>query len=190
LELLKRTLARLKPIHSLTPQYWMFMELIHTVGIFVFVSSSVLSKYFLFLCLLNPLFQVMQVCNACWKSLISVWLFQISDVTTCQVRKCTAFIEYVQRMFKDLETCIQVNHWLATKDFNYSDGFTHRLCWLCAYFFIGLKVVVYLPSKDIVGKDSISYIFISWMIILRHERVCTFGQPRDFSYGAYPSSCS
>jgi hypothetical protein len=111
-------------------------------------------------------------------------------VTTCQVRKSTAFIEYVQCMFKDLETCIHVHHLLPVNDFNYSDGFPHRLWWISAYFFIGLKVVVYLPSKDIVGKDVTSYIFLSWMIILSHESVPTFGKPRDFTYCAYLSSCS
>jgi hypothetical protein len=52
----------------------MFMELSHTVGVFVCVAASVVSKYFLFLCLLNALFQIMQVGNASWKSLIAVWL--------------------------------------------------------------------------------------------------------------------
>jgi hypothetical protein len=77
-------------------------------------------------------------------------------------------------MFEDLETCIHVHHWLASNDFNYSEGFTHRLCLISAYFFIGLKVVVYLPSKDIAGNDVTSWIFLSWMIILRHESVHTF----------------
>jgi hypothetical protein len=43
------------------------------------------------------------------------------------VRKRTAFVEYVQCMFDDLETCIHVHDWLATNDFNYSDGFMNRL---------------------------------------------------------------
>jgi hypothetical protein len=50
------------------------MELSHTVGVFVCVAAGVLSNYFLFLCLLNALFQIMQVSNASWKSLIVVWL--------------------------------------------------------------------------------------------------------------------
>jgi hypothetical protein len=55
---------------------------------------------------------------------------------------------------------------------------------LGAYFFIGLKVVVYLPSKYIVGDDVTTSIFLSWMIILRHESVSTFGPPWDSSYCA------
>jgi hypothetical protein len=65
----------------------------------------------------------------------------------------------------------------CNKYFNYSDGFIDRLCWISAYFFIGLNVLVYLPSKDIVGNDVTSCIFLSWMIILRYESVCTFRQP-------------
>jgi hypothetical protein len=75
------------------------------------------------------------------------------------------------------------------KCFNYSDGFMHILWWISAYFFIGLKVVVYLPSKDIVGNDVTSRIFVCSMIILRHESVCTFRQPLNFIYYAYLSSC-
>jgi hypothetical protein len=74
MELLKRTLLRWKSIHSLSPEYCMFMELSHTVDVFVCVAAGVVSKYFLFLCLLNALFQIMQVSNASRKSLISVWL--------------------------------------------------------------------------------------------------------------------
>jgi hypothetical protein len=70
----KRTWLRWKPIHSLTSEYWIFMELSHTVGIFVCEAAGVVSKYFLFLCLLNALSQIMQVSNTSWKSLISVWL--------------------------------------------------------------------------------------------------------------------
>jgi hypothetical protein len=52
----------------------MFMERNHTVVVFVCVASGVVSKYFLFLCLLNALFQIMQGSNVSWKSLISGWL--------------------------------------------------------------------------------------------------------------------
>jgi hypothetical protein len=45
-----------------------------TVGVFVCVAAGVVPKYFLFLCLLNVLFQIMKVRNASQKSLISVWL--------------------------------------------------------------------------------------------------------------------
>jgi hypothetical protein len=52
----------------------------------------------------------------------------------------------------------------CSNDFNYSDGFVHRLWWISADFFIGLKVVVYIPSKDIVGNDVTSWIFVSeWL---------------------------
>jgi hypothetical protein len=74
LELLKRTSLRWKPMHSLTPEYWIFMELSHTVGVFVCVACGVISQYILFKCLLNVLFQIMQVSNASWQSLILVWL--------------------------------------------------------------------------------------------------------------------
>jgi hypothetical protein len=87
-------------------------------------------------------------------------------------------------------TCIHVHHWLATNDFNYSDGFMHILWWISAYYIIGLKVVGYLPSKDIVGNDVTSCICVSWMIFLRHESVRTFGRPSDFSSCAYLSSWS
>jgi hypothetical protein len=107
----------------------------------------------------------------------STLLFQRSGVTICLVRKCTAFIEYVHCMFEDLEIWIHVHQWLATNDFNYSDGYMHRLWWISPYFFIGIKVVVYLPSRDIVGNDVTSRIFLSWMIIFRSESVHTFGQP-------------
>jgi hypothetical protein len=50
------------------------MVLGQTVGVFVCVAAGVVSKYFLCLCLLNALFQIMQVSNASRKSLISVWL--------------------------------------------------------------------------------------------------------------------
>jgi hypothetical protein len=192
LELLKITLLRWKPIHSLTPDYWMFIELSHSVSVFVCVASGVVSKYFLLLYLLNGVFQIMQVCNASGKSLISVWLnFALprSAVTTCQVRKCTVFIEYVQCIFKHLETCMNVQDLLAINDFIYSDGFTHTLWWISAYFFIGLNVVVHLPSKDIVGNDVTSCFFVCLMINLRHDSVHTFRQLLDFSYCAYLSSC-
>jgi hypothetical protein len=52
------------------------------------------------------------------------------------------------------------------------------------------EVVVYLPSKDIVGNDVSPWIFLIWMIFLRHESVHTFGLPRDFRYCAYLSLCS
>jgi hypothetical protein len=160
----------------------------HAVVVFVCVAAGVVSKYFLFLCLLNALFQIMQVSNASWKSLISVWL----NVAIPKIRCDTLSGEEMYSihwicpvLFEVLETCIHVHHWLATNDFHYSDGFTDRIWWISAYFFIGVKVVVQLPSKDIDGKD-----FTSWMIILRNEIVGTFGLSQDFSVCAYLSSCS
>jgi hypothetical protein len=59
------------------------MGLRHTVGVFVCVSAGVVSKYFLFLCLLNALFQITQVSNASQKSLISVWLMVAIPNISC-----------------------------------------------------------------------------------------------------------
>jgi hypothetical protein len=123
--------------------------------------------------------------NASQQSFLESHIFQYgsklllkrSGMTTCQVRKCTAFIEFVQYKFEDHETCIHVHHWLATNDFNYSDAFTHRLLWICAYIYIGLKAVQYFPSKDIVGNGVTSCIFYVFM------------KPWDFSYCNYLSSC-
>jgi hypothetical protein len=44
------------------------------VGVFVCVAADVVSKHFLFLCLLNALLEMMQVSNASRKSPISLWL--------------------------------------------------------------------------------------------------------------------
>jgi hypothetical protein len=64
----------------------MFMELSHTVGVRVCVAAGVISKYFLFLCLLNAVLQIMQVCNASRKTLISVWLNVAIPKTSCDKR--------------------------------------------------------------------------------------------------------
>jgi hypothetical protein len=129
----------------------------------------------------------------CFQKITNFGMAQVvipkSAVTTCQVRKCTVFIEYVQCIFKHLETCMNVQDLLAINDFIYSDGFTHTLWWISAYFFIGLNVVVHLPSKDIVGNDVTSCFFVCLMINLRHDSVHTFRQLLDFSYCAYLSSC-
>jgi hypothetical protein len=79
----KRTLHRWKPIHSLTLEYWMFMELSHTVGVFVCEATGGVSKYCLFLCLLNALFHIMQVSNASRRSLIWVCLNVANPKITC-----------------------------------------------------------------------------------------------------------
>jgi hypothetical protein len=152
----------------------------------------VVSKYFLFLCLLNALFQIMQGSNVSWKSLISGWL----NVAVPKIRcdnlsgeemysiQCICPV-HVWRSW-DMCPCAV---WLATNDLNYSDDFMLILWWISAYFFIGLKVVVNLLSKDLDGNDVTSCVFLSWMIILRHESVHTFGPPQDFSYCSYLSSC-
>jgi hypothetical protein len=46
-------------------------ELSHSVQVFVCVGACVVIKYFLYQCLLGTLFQIMEVSNASWKSLIS-----------------------------------------------------------------------------------------------------------------------
>jgi hypothetical protein len=168
------------------------MEVSHTVGVFLCVAIGVASKYFLFLCLLNAQFQIMQVSNASRMSLISVWLKVVIAKISCDNLSgeeiCS--IHWICPLYvRSLETCIHVHHWLATNDFNYGDGIMHRFWWISVYFFIALKVVVYLPSKDIVGNDVTSCIFLSWIMILRHESVCILGQLWDIIYCAYLSSC-
>jgi hypothetical protein len=46
------------------------MELSHPVGAFLCVSICVAGKYFLYLCLVDTLFQIMQVSNASKKLVI------------------------------------------------------------------------------------------------------------------------
>jgi hypothetical protein len=70
--LLKGTLLRWKPRNSLTPGYLIFMG--HSSAVGVFVCGWVRGRfvnYFLYQCLLSTLFQIMQVSNTSWKSLIS-----------------------------------------------------------------------------------------------------------------------
>jgi hypothetical protein len=85
-------------------------------------------------------------------------------VTNCLVRKFSAFIEYVQCMYRYLDTCVNVHHWLARNDFNSSDGFRHRLWWIRVYFFTGIKVVICLLSKNIGGNDVTSFVLLSLML--------------------------
>jgi hypothetical protein len=54
-------------------------------GYIVCVAARVVSKYFLFLCLLNVLFQIMQVNNASRKSLNLVWLKVPIPLITCDI---------------------------------------------------------------------------------------------------------
>jgi hypothetical protein len=66
----KKNFIRWKPKHSVTPEHWIFVELSHAGSALVCVVAKsycecigvcVVSKYFLFLCLLNELFQRMEV---------------------------------------------------------------------------------------------------------------------------------
>jgi hypothetical protein len=84
---------------------------------------------------------------------------QRSDVTNSLMEKYSAFIEHAQYMSGYLDTCVHEHHWLARNDFNYSDGFRHRLWWIRVYFFIGIEVVLCLLSKNICGNDVTSHVF-------------------------------
>jgi hypothetical protein len=109
----------------------------------------------------------MQVNNASQKSLISAWLKIAIPKISCDNlsgEEMYSIHWYVQCMIEDLETCIHVHLCLPTNGFNYSDGFMHGLWWISAYFFISLKVIVYIPSKYIVGNDVTSCIFLSWVM--------------------------
>jgi hypothetical protein len=53
------------------------------VGVFVCVATGVVSKYFVFLSLLNALFQIMKVSNPSRKSLILVWLSIAAPKMSC-----------------------------------------------------------------------------------------------------------
>jgi hypothetical protein len=44
LEILKRTFLQWRPMHSLTPEYWIFMEVSDTLGVFGCVATGVVSK--------------------------------------------------------------------------------------------------------------------------------------------------
>jgi hypothetical protein len=85
-------------------------------------------------------------------------------VTNYLLRKYSAFIENAQHMSGYLDTCDNVHHWFARNDFNSSDGFRHRLWWIRVYFFIGIKVVVCLLSKNIGGNDVTARVFLSVML--------------------------
>jgi hypothetical protein len=82
----------------------------------------------------------------------------------CLVRKYSAFIEYAQCMSGHHWLAKNVHHWLAKNDFNFSDGFRHRLFWIRVYFFIGIKVVICLLSKNIGGYDVTSPVFLNLML--------------------------
>jgi hypothetical protein len=72
LVLLEDTLLRWKPRNSLTPEYLIFMGHSHSLGVFVSVCGHVDGcKIFPISMSAGTLFQIMQVSNASWKSLIS-----------------------------------------------------------------------------------------------------------------------
>jgi hypothetical protein len=79
-------------------------------------------------------------------------------------RKYSAFIDYAQWMSGYHDTCIIVHPSLARNDFNSSDHFRHRLGWIRLYLFIGIKVVVCLPPKNIGENDVTSRVFLSLML--------------------------
>jgi hypothetical protein len=157
------------------------MELSHTMGLFVCVATGVVSKYLLFLCLLNALYQIMQVSSASRNSLISVWIniaipkFSCDNLSGEEMYSIHWICPVYVRRSWDMYPCASLA-W--TNDFSYSDGFTHRLRWISAYFFIVPKVVVYLPSEGIVVNDVTSCIFLSWVIILDMKVPAILGNPR------------
>jgi hypothetical protein len=53
-----------------------------------------------------------------------------------------------------------LHHFVIRNDFNSSDLFRHRLWWIRLCFFIGIKVVVRFPSKNIYGNDVTSLVFL------------------------------
>jgi hypothetical protein len=129
LVLLRRTLLRRKPRNSLAPEYLIFMELSHTVDVFVCGGACVVVKFFLNLCLLDTLFQIMQVSKASWKSLIS------HLAQCCNSKDHLWQIVYWGNIQHSLNVpsecpgilCDIVHHCLSRNDVNSSDGFMHRL---------------------------------------------------------------
>jgi hypothetical protein len=93
----------------------------------------------------------------------SVLLFHRWTVINCLRRKYSAFIEYGQCMSRYHDSCMYVHHWPARIVFNSSDGFRHWL-WIRLSLFIGIKVVVCLPSKTIGGTDVNSRVFLSLIL--------------------------
>jgi hypothetical protein len=77
-------------------------------------------------------------------------------VTNCEVRKYSASIEYAHCMSGYLDIYVNVHHW--------HDDFRHRLWWIMVYFFIGVKVVICLLSKNNGGNDVTSHVLLSLML--------------------------
>jgi hypothetical protein len=129
---------------------------------FVCVAAGVVSKYFLFLCLLNALFQITQVSNASRKSLISVWLKVPIPKMSCDNLSGEEMysIHWICPMYVrtswDMYPCASL---ASTNDFNYSNGFTHSLWWISAYFFIGLKVVYTFLPRTLLEIMSLHVFF-------------------------------
>jgi hypothetical protein len=96
------------------------------------------------------------------KSLILVWLKVAIPKISCDNLSAEEMysIHWIcpvcVRRSSDLYPCDSL---ACSNDFNYSDGFMHRLWWISADFVIGLKVVVYLPSKELLEMMSLMYFF-------------------------------
>jgi hypothetical protein len=166
--LLKGTLLRWKPRKSLTPECLIFMGHSHTVGVVVCVWVLGGHKVF-------PVSVSVRYCvsnNARQQCFLedtnfgfgSTLLFQRSTVIYCLRRKYSTFIEYAQCMSRYHDTCVHVHPWLARNDFNSSDHFRHRFSWIRVSFLTGIKVVVWLLSKNIGGNDVTSCVFLSLML--------------------------
>jgi hypothetical protein len=168
------------------------MEVSHIVGVFVCASTGTVSKYFLGLSVKCSVLN--NACQQCF-----------SEVTNfCMAQHCYSKSQLwqlarwgkvqhslnISRVFSKILRHVSICIIAFLQMISITVRATLIDWWSSAYFNIGLKVVVYLPSKDIAGNSVSSRIFLSWMNLLRYERVCTFRQPWDFSYCTYLSSCS
>jgi hypothetical protein len=168
--LLKGTLLRWKPRNSLTPEYLIFMEHSHAVGVFVCVCEHV-GGCKLFPVSLSVSYSVQN--NASQQCFLEVTyfgfgsklLFQRSPVIYCPRRKYSAFIEYTMFMYGYLDICVNVHFWLVRNGFNSSDSFRHRLWWIRLYLFIGINLVACLPSKNFGGIGVTSHVFLSLILV-------------------------
>jgi hypothetical protein len=95
----------------------------------------------------------------------STSLFRRLSVINCLRRKYSALIKYVPCMSWCHDTCVNVHHWLGRNDFNSSDHFRHRIWWNRLYLYIGIKVVVCLPSKNFGENDVTSRVFLSLVLV-------------------------
>jgi hypothetical protein len=168
--------------NSLTPDYLLFEEYECVYVCVLFLCASVhvcvcacvwepshtgLVVYYFFLQCCEILFSKNSSKIVSWKSIIlgcSNLLFCISSIIYSIRRKYSAFTEYAQCMSRHHDTCVNVHHWLTNKDFNSSDGFRHKPWWITLYVFICINMAVCLPSKNIVGNDVTSHIFLSLIL--------------------------